>query len=496
MATLPTLSEATTVLPTSIDARASLAVRSFLYAVFKHRRLVLGVFLIVFLASAVAALLRPPAWRASTKVLVKLGETVQLAPAEAPSRSVYLPLSQEVVKTEAEIVKSREVVREAISRVGVTPRPGMNTDELIEGMRNALTVMPLPGSNVLKISFLGRNQDKVADMVNAITDVYIEHHNRVYRNEGVHSFYSEQLRYLAIEAKKAQRRLRQYLRKTDIIDVEREIYVLTKSVIDRERGLGHHLAKADSTVRKLEAIREQLSRTPVEVPYSREYQVNPAVRTLQDRLTTLEMERAGLLQTYLPTARAVRDKDLEIARVRGLIGSEQGQVLGAESVRRNPNYAELERRALTLEVHVTDLEAREPDLADRLSAEKNRLRRLRDQQFTIDNLKQNVNEKMYALDLYRKKREEARITEAMDSQAMVNVSVMERASAPLAPANSLMLPLLVGIFGGLGLASAMAVAVEYVNRRLRFEEEVERYLELPVLAVIPELESTSAIARA
>ena len=42
----------------------------------------------------------------------------------------------------------------------------------------------------------------------------------------------------------------------------------------------------------------------------------------------------------------------------------------------------------------------------------------------------------------------------------------------------------------------MAVAVEYVNRTLRFEEEVERYLELPVLAVIPDLESTAAIARA
>ena len=49
---------------------------------------------------------------------------------------------------------------------------------------------------------------------------------------------------------------------------------------------------------------------------------------------------------------------------------------------------------------------------------------------------------------------------------------------------------------GIGLATAMAVAVEYVNRRLRFEEEVERYLELPVLAVIPDLETTADIARA
>jgi capsular polysaccharide biosynthesis protein len=59
-----------------------------------------------------------------------------------------------------------------------------------------------------------------------------------------------------------------------------------------------------------------------------------------------------------------------------------------------------------------------------------------------------------------------------------------------------LLPLLLGLIGGLGLATAMAVAVEYLNRRLRFEEEVERYLELPVLAVIPELETTPDLVRA
>jgi capsular polysaccharide biosynthesis protein len=41
----------------------------------------------------------------------------------------------------------------------------------------------------------------------------------------------------------------------------------------------------------------------------------------------------------------------------------------------------------------------------------------------------------------------------------------------------------------------MAVAVEFLSRRLRFEEEVERYLELPVLAVIPDLDTMPDLAR-
>src|SRR5215475_9547616 len=149
MATLQTLPDATMVLPTRGSAASPLAIRSMLYAIFKHRRLVLGVFAVVFLGSAAAAFLRPRIWLASSKVLVKLGETVQLAPAEAPSRSVALSLNQDVVKTEADIIKSQEVVAEAVKRLGIQPEEGTDMDELLQAMQLALTVTQNPGTNIL-----------------------------------------------------------------------------------------------------------------------------------------------------------------------------------------------------------------------------------------------------------------------------------------------------------------------------------------------------------
>ena len=120
MATLQTLPEAAALFPANgMSGSPALAARSFFYSVFKHRRLVVGVFLLVFLASALMAVLRPRTWRAATKVLVKVGEAVQLAPAEAPSRSVNVPLNPDVVAGEAEIVKSRQVLEEAVVRVGI-----------------------------------------------------------------------------------------------------------------------------------------------------------------------------------------------------------------------------------------------------------------------------------------------------------------------------------------------------------------------------------------
>jgi uncharacterized protein involved in exopolysaccharide biosynthesis len=497
VATLPTLPEAATfVQPPNTGGSAALAVRTFLYAVFKHARLVVALFLLIFLASAISAFVRPRTWRANTKVLVKLGETVQLAPAETPSRSIALPLNQDVVKTEAEIVRSFEVIKEAVRRLGVQPEPGVSMHQMLAGMQLALTVTPQPGSNVLRISYVGRSPDRAARMVNEITDVYLEHHNLVYQSKGMQTFYTDQLKVLGREMRAAQRRLREFLRKERVVDVDQEIDLLNKDVMQQEKSVKMHRAKVNGTRRKLEHVRTQIDQTPAQIPFSADYQVNPTVQAFKKKLADLELERSQALQYYQPTDRHVRDKEEEIERLTERMKWEKERVLSNETVRTNDLRNELQRLVFAHEVLLSDLQAREPGLRRRLSGMRKRLRELRDLRFTIVNLKQDAEQKAGAYELYRRRQEEARIQEAMKNQSMVNVSVVEHATPPLEPENGLALPLLLGLLGGLGLATGLAVAVEYLNRTLRFEEEVERYLELPVLAVIPDLESTSGIARA
>jgi len=248
MATLQTIPpEATQVVPYvgTEPATGRIAARSFLYAVFKHKWLVGGVFGIIAIASTIAALMRPGAWLAQSKVLVKLGETVQLAPAEAPSRSVNLPLSQDVVRTEVDIVKSWDVIKEAFDRLGIKPGEGTTAD-LIEGIRRALTVAPAPGTNMLKIGFIGRDPERAARLVNAITDVYIDHHNRVYQREGIRSFYNRELEKRAHEVDAARKKLQAYLDETKITDVDQELTIMVKDAVDREQALRTHRSKVSA----------------------------------------------------------------------------------------------------------------------------------------------------------------------------------------------------------------------------------------------------------
>src|SRR5213594_3395853 len=417
MATLQTLPEVTTILPAGTSAGVTpLAMRTFFYAVFKHTRLVVGTFLLIFLAAAVTAVVRPTIWMASTTVLVKLGETAQLAPSEAPSKSYSLSMSPEVVKTEADIVKSYDVIRRAVEQLDMQPEPGTTMEEMVTKMQLALTVTPSPGANTLQISYIGRDPQRAARMVNRITDVYIDHHNSVYRTQGMHSLYGEQLRILKAQRKSAQRRFRAHLQREHVIDVDQEILLLNQAVLLQERALRDHLLKTAGVRQKLSQVRAQLARSPELMPFSKEYHANPTRQVFENQLAALEVERYKALQGFLPTDRHVQALDEQIAKVKARIKGEQ-ELLVTDEEQRSDLHTLLLRNANGLEVLMADLHAREPGLRQQLKTTRRRLVRLRNMRSTIANLKADADEKVFAYDLYRKRNDQVQIQEAMTDQA-------------------------------------------------------------------------------
>jgi uncharacterized protein involved in exopolysaccharide biosynthesis len=405
-----------------------------------------------------------------------------------------MPLNQEVVKTEADIVRSYAVVEEAVKKLGIKPESGTEA-ELVAGLQAGLTVTPTPGTNTLAISFLGRDPERAARFVNTVTDLYIEHHNEVYRHTGIGAFYGEQLVLLETQMKAAQEKLREYLRENNITDPDQEMRLLNQDIMDQDKTLKGHRAKILATQRKLAQVQEQITKTPQQIHATDEYSSNPTQEAFKAKLAELEVERVKLLERYMPEDRTVRDIESQIAKLKERAKAEHDRVLSKETVRYNEMYAELLRNSMSLQTLLADAQAREPSLAARLDASRDRLADLRDKQFIVANLLQEADQKKYAYDSYFKKQEEARITEAMTDTSMVNVSIVDRAVPPLDPQNGILLPLLLGMLGGLALSASTAVAIEFLGRRLRFEEEVERYLEIPVLAVIPDLETAPELGQ-
>jgi capsular polysaccharide biosynthesis protein len=89
--------------------------------------------------------------------------------------------------------------------------------------------------------------------------------------------------------------------------------------------------------------------------------------------------------------------------------------------------------------------------------------------------------------LYAKKREEARISEALDREKVANVSIIDPASVPLSPVSpNRKLNIAMGFFLALFISMATAFGVSFFDSVVHSSGDIERQLEVPVIVSIPD----------
>ena len=87
--------------------------------------------------------------------------------------------------------------------------------------------------------------------------------------------------------------------------------------------------------------------------------------------------------------------------------------------------------------------------------------------------------------LYVKKREIARMGDALDQGGIVNVAIAEQPVVPALPVWSAAMVMLLGLGAGLTVGTGAAFAADYMDPALRTPEEVMMCLGIPVLASLP-----------
>jgi len=87
--------------------------------------------------------------------------------------------------------------------------------------------------------------------------------------------------------------------------------------------------------------------------------------------------------------------------------------------------------------------------------------------------------------LYVKKREVARMGDALDQGRIVDVAIAEQPVVPALPVWPASVVVLAGFFAALTSGTGAAFAADYLDPALRTPEEVLACLEIPVLASLP-----------
>jgi len=91
--------------------------------------------------------------------------------------------------------------------------------------------------------------------------------------------------------------------------------------------------------------------------------------------------------------------------------------------------------------------------------------------------------------LYVRKTEESRISNAMDTEKIVNLSIVEPASVPTKPVQpKILLNICLSVILGTLLSLGGTMLAEYLAHTFNKAEDAEKRLGVPVLATIREME--------
>jgi uncharacterized protein involved in exopolysaccharide biosynthesis len=255
-------------------------------------------------------------------------------------------------------------------------------------------------------------------------------------------------------------------------------------------------AESAASEQRIHALESQAGTTPQRLTtQTRLVDDAQVLQGFKATLMNLELKRTELLTKYQPTYPLVQEVDKQIADTRASIAVEESKPLREETTDRNPTYAWINEETAKASAEYSGLQARVAATQAIVSQYKEKARELEQKGIIQQDLLRTMKTGEENYLLYQRKREEARMTDALDRTRILNIAIAEQPTVPMLPSNSPWPSLLVGVFLATTVSLGMAFALEYLDPSFRTPSEVIAELNIPVLAAVPQEQRAIAASR-
>ncbi|MHB8882364.1 MAG: GumC family protein [Thermodesulfovibrionales bacterium] len=476
--------------------------RDYLRVISKRRQTVYTFFAVIFVLVLIVTFSMTPVYKASTKLLLEKSDT-------RPLTNVYVSYDPEFYATQYQLIKSSSVARNVVDMLGLDKRydpylnvdpknrplssrikdffPGLfsslfrtkkleelktepDPDELADRIAKKLSanivVSPVKNSKIVDISYLSPNPELSRTVANSIARAYIG--ELLNLNMSSTKYTIEWMTRKADEERlnveKAEKTLQEYQKNQNFVTLENKVTIIPQKIAE----LNSKLISAESKKRELETLYnkvKEVSSKPGEAENLNVIASDPTLQTLRQQIIKSEQDVTELAQKFgqkHPTLMRARE---DLASLKQRRDQEIRRVI--ESVK---NDYELAR-------------SNEASFRRLLSEAKGEAMIVNEKamEYAVINREVETNRQLY--DALIKKIKEHSITEQTQT---VNVLIVEKAELPTAPvkprkALNLLLGLIVGLFGGIG----MAFFVEYLDHTVKSPDDAEAKTGATVLGLVP-----------
>ncbi|MCM2316761.1 MAG: polysaccharide biosynthesis tyrosine autokinase, partial [Thermoanaerobaculia bacterium] len=455
----------------------------YLGIVVKRARLIALCVAIALSVAAIRSLMAKPTYRAVATL--DIGKD-QSTPYDVSDRMVlYSWWDPEYLPTQTRLIKSREIAERVIRRLNLLQNPDFNPsarettskEELANadarvtgaavGLQGGITVTPIRGTNLVEVSFIGTSPTLAADIANSVAESYIDWklETKYSTLDKAGRFIGSQIEQLKSEIAEKERELQAYGREKGIVSAERETNATLQNLESLNKD--YAAAVADRVAKQARFAEYQNAR-----PESLADNLSPVVASMNQEQSRLEREYAEKLSLFKPEWPAMQQLKAQI---------DKGRLDLDAAVRQTVTNA---REAARTE-YLTALR-REQGLQGVLRGQKGEAMDLNSASVEYNNLFTEVQTKRELMDGLLQRQNETEMTARLQSERVSNIRIVDRAIPPggrFSPSytRNMAVALMLGLFAGVGIAFLL----EYLDRSLRTIKQVEQFLKLPALGLIP-----------
>jgi polysaccharide biosynthesis transport protein len=435
----------------------------------KHRWLMTGIFLLTVLTVAIATFLQTPIYQAVATILIEpeppkvlsIQDVTPVGVGSSSWDSAYYP-------TQYELIKSRAVVARAVEALNLKTA-GVGTGALADRSRalsDSLAVVPMRNTRLVLIKVAGPDAARAAAEANAIANAYAKY-NVELKLKGARdalTWLAEEAGRLRVTVEDSSQALQNYRVKSGILGMQEQRQISAQKIIEANKGYLEAQAQRMSLEAKLGEL-TRVAKDPAAAGTMISEADNPLVGKIKGDIGALETEKSKLLKVYKDQHPEIVKVDAQIQHLR-----ERLEVEFRGTVRSVQTQARIAR-------------AREESQLNGVNLLRREGQELNEKEIQYQNLQHEVEANQHLYDSVVTRLKETGVAGGLENS---NVRIIEDATPPRAPIRPWKaLNLALSLVAGLVLAFGVAFGLEYLDTTVKTPDDVERYLGLSVIGIVP-----------
>jgi uncharacterized protein involved in exopolysaccharide biosynthesis len=452
-------------LPESREPMRETHLKDYYRVVRKHRWLVAGLFLVTVLSVSIWSFVQTPVYQASATVLIepeppKVLNIQEVTPIGAPTQEYY--------RTQYELMTSRPIVEKVVETLNLAARlPELQrSPDPVQALQRAVVVEPRRNTRLVAVKFEHADPQLAAEVTNALARQYVKH-NLDIKLRGAQeamTWLNEQMTTLRVKVQESSVALQNYRVKAGIMGLQEQRQITAQKIMDFNK----QYLEAQAQRLSVEAKMNELQRVTGQGGAQTIFTVADSllIQKLKQEASELEVAKAKLSKIYKEKHPEILKVDAQIEQVNARIDAEIKNML----------------RAVQTEFRVA--RAREETLLGNVNRLRTEAQELNEKEIQYLSLQRDADSNQQLYEAVLKRLKETGITGGLETN---NVSVIEDATAPRIPVRPRKtVNLLIAVVVGLAVGVGTALTLEYFDTTVKTPDDVERYLGLPVIGIVPQ----------